>query len=673
MTADLLPTVVDAPAAGSVDEAIVVTTQVENLGASESGDYRAQYRLSLDATIDNTDRVIMTVTRPTIGPNGIDAWEQAIPIPETVPQGEFFVGITIDPLNEIAETDESNNTLVGARTTQLLKGLPISECDTFGPSGTTYRPGVNCRTIDVDGYRRTYIAYIPNDVMESGKDPVSSVTMFHGGGGHGKKFLNISGWREKADDEGFVAVFPTSAMYCEVGRPCENGRLSGWSTSWSHGDLVASPDLNFDQRPPGYPAEAPWPADDVQFVGDMLDELESSLPLDTNRTYVSGFSSGAQFGRRLLFDMPQRLAAVAIVGGGLDAGRDPDVPPSPVLPLYLAVGAEDDKVLRTYGLSEDDTLPLDPSEIISIMGDTLVEGTLNALQLAHDPNQLRPTRVHREPVTTRLTWDEPLPGNETGNAFHLTVWADLAHKYPSEPSVADNPNGFSAADTFWTFFERHAKQSPADFNGDAVVDDRDIDLLFDAIHSGSGESVYDLDGSSSVDRLDVAYLVESVLNTRAGDANLDGTIDSSDLNRVGINWRRDCCVGWADGDFNGDDRVDASDLNKVGLHWQMSGARAMTSVTRDPRAPLSQPVLPPSPAIASNANQSPSTPAPRVSNDRTEQTEPEAVHEGRVLATQVPRGDSPNQVRAKGLMRRLTPLTGKDLNPAVLDRVLGGV
>jgi poly(3-hydroxybutyrate) depolymerase len=50
--------------------------------------------------------------------------------------------------------------------------------------------------------------------------------MHHGGSGNGGQFLKNSGWREKADEEGFVSVFPTSAMYCQLGGGCENGLLS---------------------------------------------------------------------------------------------------------------------------------------------------------------------------------------------------------------------------------------------------------------------------------------------------------------------------------------------------------------------------------------------------------------------------------------------------------------
>ena len=58
-----------------------------------------------------------------------------------------------------------------------------------------------------------------------------------------------------------------------------------------------------------------------------------------------------------------------------------------------------------------------------------------------------------------------------------------------------------------------------------------------------------------------------------GDANLDGRVDSADLNRVGLSWQRDDATSWGDGDFNFDGRVDSADLNQVGLNWQYGVAQ----------------------------------------------------------------------------------------------------
>ena len=54
----------------------------------------------------------------------------------------------------------------------------------------------------------------------------------------------------------------------------------------------------------------------------------------------------------------------------------------------------------------------------------------------------------------------------------------------------------------------------------------------------------------------------TVAYTIQGDANLDFTVDGSDLNTVLSNYNK-TGMTWSQGDFNGDGKVDGSDLNVV--------------------------------------------------------------------------------------------------------------
>lgn len=98
-----------------------------------------------------------------------------------------------------------------------------------------------------------------------------------------------------------------------------------------------------------------------------------------------------------------------------------------------------------------------------------------------------------------------------------------------------------------------------------------------------------MNGANNKD--DVAHLVETILATNFGDANLDGTVNSTDLNEVGIHWQQQACNGWADGDFTGDGAVTSLDLNELGINWQRTGAAQASEAVhadRAPRAPLSR-------------------------------------------------------------------------------------
>src|SRR5262245_9284060 len=316
LAADLLPVLVVAPVLGSQELVMQVETQIDNLGSTRSKTYDVQYRLSLDPVIDASDRLLLTVSKPRLDAGSSETWTQELLVPADLPQGRFYVGVVVDSSGNVPEGDETNNVLVDPDRTSILPGLPLDEYDSLAAAGTPYVEGVNGRYLMIDGYPRTYVTYVPAGVLNSA-DPVPLVVMAHGSTGNGRQFLNISGWREKADQEGLIAVFPTGAMYHRAGAGDE---LSGWATKWNYFGFDGDEEFDFTDLPPEYPiATSPWPADDVGFIGEMLADLQAALPVDPQRIYATGFSVGANFAARLAVEMADTFAAAAYVGGGLTA------------------------------------------------------------------------------------------------------------------------------------------------------------------------------------------------------------------------------------------------------------------------------------------------------------------------------------------------------------------
>ena len=98
-----------------------------------------------------------------------------------------------------------------------------------------------------------------------------------------------------------------------------------------------------------------------------------------------------------------------------------------------------------------------------------------------------------------------------------------------------------------------------DFNDDGVVDADDVSMLCGALASGSDESNYDLNLDSMVDELDGRTLIVDVMGLIEGDANYDGSVDGSDFNIWNQTKFTSGCYG--DGDFNFDGAIDGSDFN----------------------------------------------------------------------------------------------------------------
>ncbi|MCA9216512.1 MAG: hypothetical protein KDB27_25760, partial [Planctomycetales bacterium] len=105
---------------------------------------------------------------------------------------------------------------------------------------------------------------------------------------------------------------------------------------------------------------------------------------------------------------------------------------------------------------------------------------------------------------------------------------------------------------------------PVDFNGDAVLDDSDLDHLCQAIAAHSADKLFDVNGDSTVDFADMRYMVEVIFQTTFGDANLDQRFDSRDL--VEIFTAREFEDGipgnstWAEGDWDCDGDMTTRDL-----------------------------------------------------------------------------------------------------------------
>jgi hypothetical protein len=105
---------------------------------------------------------------------------------------------------------------------------------------------------------------------------------------------------------------------------------------------------------------------------------------------------------------------------------------------------------------------------------------------------------------------------------------------------------------------------PGDLNHDGQLNDADIDALCQQVLRGQFDAAFDFNHDQLVNTLDQQLLVEQLLGTSAGDANLDGVFNSTDLILVfGAGSYEDSAddnSGWAGGDWNCDGDFDSGDL-----------------------------------------------------------------------------------------------------------------
>lgn len=104
-------------------------------------------------------------------------------------------------------------------------------------------------------------------------------------------------------------------------------------------------------------------------------------------------------------------------------------------------------------------------------------------------------------------------------------------------------------------------------NGQFGTDAYDIDELY--ARFGSAGWTEDLNVDGTTDQFDVDLLVQTILGTRYGDADLSGGIGAGDLNALAGNWLGN--TGWAGGDFDGSGIADFADLLFLAIGWDEAG------------------------------------------------------------------------------------------------------
>lgn len=200
------------------------------------------------------------------------------------------------------------------------------------------------------------------------------------------------------------------------------------------------------------------------------------------------------------------------------------------------------------------------------------------LQRPGDPPPSEPT------VTPRLFEDEvvfdelapwPTDAGGSGNSVHRNL------------PVSDGVDG-----SLWTSgvptpgAVDFSGAVPGDMTGDQDVTAADIDILLDAVHRASSVTYYDLDGSGQLDDGDVQFLVENLLGTQLGDANLDGLVDAADFTTWNLH-RFQMHTTWSTANFNGDLGTDVVDFNLWNQHKFLVGTvNDATTGERVPRQAL---------------------------------------------------------------------------------------
>jgi polyhydroxybutyrate depolymerase len=192
--------------------------------------------------------------------------------------------------------------------------------------------------VTVNDVTRNFILHLPARYNADHRYPV--VILFHGRNQDADDLERITHFNQRADKAGIITIYPSAKGLWNIGVRAE---------------AVSPPPRRMGRRGWGYPGGGgrypgggqnpeqsntrSEPADDVAFVGEMLDQLALKYSLDVHRVYATGLGDGGFMAERIGCAMADRVAAVAAVGASFP--KTMTCLPSRAISILLIEGTSD--------------------------------------------------------------------------------------------------------------------------------------------------------------------------------------------------------------------------------------------------------------------------------------------------------------------------------------------
>ena len=282
-------------------------------------------------------------------------------------------------------------------------------------------PGTHHKHLVCDESECSYLVHVPNQKTPATGWPL--VFAFHGSGSSGEDMADFSGLTSKAEEAGFVVVFPDGSGRVPSARTWNAGHCCGYA----HRHKV----------------------DDLKFVSLMLDVLNQELNIDETRIFATGMSNGAMLCYLLADQLSDRFAAIAAVSGTMGAATCSPTRAVPILHLH---GTDDEFVLYEGGHGRRSISRADFYSVSHTMHQWI------------QVNQANPT-----PTITRLdspvddgTWIEKscyLKTDENSADVILYTVHNGGHTWPGHenryPFLGKITKNLDANNVIWDFFQKN--------------------------------------------------------------------------------------------------------------------------------------------------------------------------------------------------------------------------
>ena len=340
----------------------------------------------------------------------------AEPAPETTPAPPE----TSPPETSPPETTAPETTAVPTTVAASSDSADVAVVASAGCGASNATAGPSSETLG----DRAFLQFVP--AAHDGETPVPLVLNFHGLGSNGGEQILLTDFTSKAEAEGFVVIHPEGSL------------AAGTETTFFNTDISGTSEQ----------------VDDVAFSAAMLDELEATLCVDTNRIFATGMSNGGFMASVLGCALSERFAAVVSVAG--ITYPEGDCAPTRSAPL-----------LHVHGTA-DIVVPFEGGES-SLLGDG---GTLDGADIEFVPI---PGEVDQwaeefgcdaEPEVVAFS-DEVSVEDFVGCEADLEFWIvdGGGHTWPGTPTalalqslLGFSTDDFNTTDLAWDWFLAHPKR-----------------------------------------------------------------------------------------------------------------------------------------------------------------------------------------------------------------------
>ncbi|HOD80690.1 MAG: Alpha/beta hydrolase family protein [Planctomycetes bacterium ADurb.Bin126] len=276
------------------------------------------------------------------------------------------------------------------------------------------------RTIQSGGAARTYRVHVPKTYDPARPTPV--VLAYHGGFTNAVIMAAFCGLNDKADKEGFIAVYP-------------NGTGLGKAVLFWNAGLA--PPRAGEKR-----------ADDVAYSAAVLDDLAGVVNVDPKRVYATGMSNGGMMVYRLAAELSGRIAAIAAVGGTMG---DAEPKPARSVPVLHFHGTADTFVPYEGFKDARQTF----IRVKSVEDTLSAWARLNGCGKPGAAEKLPDTAADDGTTVTRKVW----PAGPSGAEVILYTVQNGGHTWPGRAlgaaRLGKSTRDISANDIIWEFFKKH--------------------------------------------------------------------------------------------------------------------------------------------------------------------------------------------------------------------------